>query len=327
MVIDPDEARGAQMASRLAEAGAETRSVVVDEASIQASRALDPSLVIVAAEALVEPGCSPLWEDIRLSSAPLLVLGEAFLAHAGTESLFGLVASLCMSELTLRKKLRHEEAVAERLETLGTARWLKLLGKCGHPVSFRVFAAAGRGRVDLSDGKIRGASFHPAARGKTIEGRAAIQTLLGLPFGRVLAGPPDALGRLDGVRRARRRPSIVGKITTTPSDGVRRRGLVRDEVVVKRTDATGLRRPVAIPKPVAPAPESNWLDDDDDEPTRSYEPSAVEKLREQLRLTEEEAAGLAQAAPRGSGPESASRSESTSESASASASASESASA
>jgi predicted negative regulator of RcsB-dependent stress response len=249
LIVDFDDARGKKLAARLEEAGAKARATGVVPQAIHNARGVDPTLVVVAAPALVDAACAPLWDESRLASASLLVLDGALLERAASAQLLASIASLTRTELSLRRRLRHQEAVADRLETLGPARWLKVLGACEHDVSLRVFTEAGRCRVDFAHGKLSGASFHPKDGRPPIQGRAAVEALLGLPFGRVLAGPPAALAALDGVKRARR-PSIVGTIAAAaPAAGAVKRGLVATEVVVQRTDATsGPRSATAIPR-------------------------------------------------------------------------------
>jgi cytochrome c-type biogenesis protein CcmH/NrfG len=300
LAIDERADRAASIAARLEAAGAQTRSAVADAAAIQAARGFDPTLVVVAAPALVEPALAPLWTDARLSVAPLLVLEDEAL-RASPATLLSTVGDLCAPERALRARLVRGEAVAERLETLGPTRWLKVLGRCEHDVTFRLFAAAGRGRVDLSSGTIQGASFHPSdPRAAAIQGRAAVEAIVALRFGRVLAGPPGELGKLEGMRR-RRKMSIVGRIVPAPSaDGPR--GLVTEEVVVQRM---GGGAKVAVPKPggvAVPPPRSlpdppaadeapspadfAPLGDVDDAPTATYSAEHMSALRAQLRRTE-----------------------------------------
>ena len=260
LIIDDDDERGKKLAAHLEEAGAKVRATGVVSQAIHTARAVDPTLVVVTGPALAESACAPLWEEPRLAAASLLVLDGGILERVGSARLLSTISALTGTELSLRRRLRHREAVVDRLETLGPARWLKVLGQCEHDVSFRVFGEAGRCRVDFTGGKLRGASFHPADGRTPIDGRAAVEALLGLPFGRVLAGPPAALAALDGIKRARH-PSTVGTIAPASAPGTPpKRGLVAAEVVVQRTDATsGPRASVAIPRAgaIMTAPSAN----------------------------------------------------------------------
>ena len=240
LVIDTDRVRGAKLAKYLGVHGAEARPMLPTREALSAARTLDPTLVIVAAPSLAEQGCRPLWQDARLASASVLAIARDFLRSAQPVEMMGAIEAMCEPEATLLKRLRAGQPIPERIETLGAARWLKLLGWCDHILSFRVFAVSGRGRIDFVDSKIVGASFRPAdPRTATIEGRAAVQSIVGLPFGRVLAGPADALARIEGVS-SNRRSSVVGTLdapSLAPREGGRR-GLVAEEVVVHRGDAT-----------------------------------------------------------------------------------------
>ncbi|HJL17648.1 MAG TPA: hypothetical protein RMH99_18435, partial [Sandaracinaceae bacterium LLY-WYZ-13_1] len=316
LLIDEDAERAQRLAARLQAAGAQTRATGIVSQAIHAGRGLDPTAVVVQAGALIERPLAPLWNDPRLAVASLLVLDGGAL-EADPSALLGEVARRCAPELTLRRRLVRREALAERLETLGPTRWLKVLGQCRHEVTFRLYAADGRGRVDLADGKIQGATFRPSdPRSAVVEGRAAVETLLGLRFGRVLAGPPGELGKLEGMRR-RRRQSVVGRIVPTPPSGVhRKKGLVTEEVVASRSGAPRIVVPkpggVAVPpprsitaspeprpprssRPTPAAPSSTPpragppavplgdLADDEDVPTRSYSAAHASALQEQLR--------------------------------------------
>jgi hypothetical protein len=248
LVIDDDHERRDQIAKRLERSSAQTRATGTIAQAVHASRALDPTIVVITADALSAPAISPLWTEPRLASASVLVLDGDALANAALAPWIGIAAALCRPEITLRRRLRNKEALADRLETLGAARWLKLLGRCDHEVTLRVFGSAGRARVDLDGGRIQGAAMRPSRPdGQTgtdmLEGRAAVDALMTMSFGRVLAGPPGALAALDG-SRAGRKPSAVGQLERAAPTGVRRKhGLVAEEVVVRTTDATSMRPP------------------------------------------------------------------------------------
>lgn len=295
VIVDPDDERRQRLARRLEQARAEVRATGVIAQAVHASRAHDPSVIVVASSALSSAATSPLWTEPRLSVAPMLVLdGDALdLADAGV--LIPEVAALARRELELSRALRDERAVAERLETLGPARWLKLLGRCKHDVTLRVFAAPGRMRVDLAAGRIQGASFRPAKQAEVVEGRAAVDAFMALPFGRVLAGPPTALAALEGVS-ARRKPSVVGRLdhASIPAPQAKA-GLVAEEVVVKRTDATKL--PLSAPRRLGAARDEAQeeeqkrvslvplgdLAEGDDVATSTYDAGTLAELRSSLR--------------------------------------------
>ncbi len=302
LVIDGDPTRAGRVAARIEAAGGQARAIGLDKTAIGAAKALDPTLVVVGAHALSKEACEPLWTEPRLVDASLLVLSEtAFDASAAL--LLPTIADLCSIELAIARRLVEGGAVAERLETLGTARWLKVLGRVPHDVTFRVFSAAGRGRVDLSGGRVRGAAFRPSdSRMAMLEGRAAVDALLGLPFGRVLAGEPDALRQLEGVRGTRK-TSVIGQVAT-PEEGVPRpivevskKGLVAEEVFLHTPDRTTTPAERLLPsQPVRPpttrppvartsdVPMQDLGDDDDFEmPTRNYTADAIAELQAELR--------------------------------------------
>ncbi len=294
LIVDPDDERRQRMARRLEQTRAEVRTTGVVAQAVHASRAHDPSVIVVASPALASSALSPLWTEPRLSVAPLLVLDGEALDAADAGVLIAEVAALARRELELSRALRDERAVAERLETLGPARWLKLLGRCKHDVTLRVFAALGRVRVDLASGRIQGASFRPAEQAEVVEGRAAVDVFMALPFGRVLAGPPAALAALEGVS-ARRKPSVVGRLEHPSIPAPQSKaGLVAEEVVVKRTDATKLplgasKRPAAgreeaeeEPQRVSLVPLGD-LADGEDVATSTYAPGTLAELRSTLR--------------------------------------------
>ncbi len=298
LVVDTQADRGSSMARRLEQGGAQTRACAAHEGALAQAKTIDPTLVVVCASALLDPGVRALWEDVRLASASLLVLTDELVASAPTELLLlGPASEMCRSELSLARRLRKGEAVAERLETLGTARWIRLLGQCESEVTFRVYAAAGRGRVDLVGGKMRGAAFRPTdTRMGVVEGRAAIDLLMQLPFGRVLAGPPGELKSLEGVRTTRK-TSVVGRIVPA-------KGKLAAELFVERVgeSATNLgassfeaaakeeeRASAATARPTAPAkasassrvvvPRPSARPDSEDEPEDD-----VDALRRELGL-------------------------------------------
>ena len=231
---------------------------------------------------------APVWNEPRLAAASLLVLDGAELDD---DAIASQVFELAEAELALGARLREGQAVAERLEALGPARWLKLLGPCTHDITVRVFAATGRARVDLTGGRIQGASFRPREdESRVVDGRGAVDALMAMPFGRVLAGPPDALAALEGVS-AKRKPSMVGRIEPTPPSGVRRKqGLVAKEIVVKRTDATASAKPRSSRPPAETLPEVEStpavtisdLAEGNDFETASYAPETLEALRAEL---------------------------------------------
>lgn len=259
-VIDDDVGRREVIVRRLEGTGAQVRATGLVAQAVHATRALDPAVIVVAAPALRSSAVAPLWSEPRLAAAAVLAVDEA--ALTSHDALVPQVCELAEPELTIAERLRAQGALAERLESLGATRWLKLLGRCAHEVTLRVFGAAGRVRVDLAGGRIRGASFHPAGtQADVVQGRAAVDALLAMPFGRVLAGPPDAVAALEGVS-ALRKASVVGRIEPTPSAGLpRNRGLVAKEIVVRRTEAsppsktspTNAQPAPAVPKPI-PAP-------------------------------------------------------------------------
>lgn len=299
LVIDDELERRESVTRRLEAAGAQVRATGLVAQAVHASRALDPAVIVIAAPALQSSTLAPVWNEPRLAAASLLVLDGAELESDG---LVGAVAAMAEPELALGRRMRDAQALAERLETLGPARWLKLLGPCTHDVTLRVFAAAGRARVDLAGGRIRGASFRPRADGSAVvDGRAAVDALMTLQFGRVLAGPPDALAALEGVS-AKRKPSVVGRIEPTPASGIRRnRGLVSKEVVVQHTDRSSppsttpaiTKRPSETPRrpPAETLPEAESapavaiadLAEGNDHETSNYAPETLEALRAELK--------------------------------------------
>ncbi|MFK7986127.1 MAG: hypothetical protein AB8I08_08850 [Sandaracinaceae bacterium] len=272
LLVDPDPSRFAPLAEGFLEFEG-VKVVSCTPAALAGERALDPMAIVVSSETLLEPACTPLWEDARFVPGGLLVL-EGGALTAPVDSLAAFVAGYAAPERAVVRTLRKGQPVAARLETLGTARWLKVLGQCRNDVTLRVFSAAGRARVDLSEGKIQGASFHLIDR-DDVEGRAAVEMLLRLPFGRVLAGPPASLARFDGMRRARR-PSIVGRIVPMEVRG----GKIMSEVVVQHTDATV---PLfKVPKPVSPPGGFDAFEEEEDEATRTYSSDAMAELRDKL---------------------------------------------
>lgn len=286
LVVDGDEARRARVAKQIEQARAQVRAIGSAAQTLAAGRAFDPSAVVVSAAALGPGALTPLWTEPRIASAPLLVLD----GEGAADGLASEIASLARAELELARALMEERAVAERLETLGAARWLKLLGRFKHEVTLRVFAAAGRVRVDLAGGRIQGAAFHPKGRA-VVEGRAAVDALMGLSFGRVLAGPPAAIVALEGAS-ARRKPSVLGKMEPGSWSAAKRSPLVAEEVVVKRTDATKL--PLGAAKPMGGKPEPAKdersslvplvdLGDEDDDATHAYRAGVLDELRASLR--------------------------------------------
>ncbi|MCB9596774.1 MAG: tetratricopeptide repeat protein [Sandaracinaceae bacterium] len=309
VVIDRDSARAGRLAARIEGAGGQARAVELDRLAVAAAKSLDPTVIVVGAHGLARSACEALWTEPRLVDASLLVLSDAAF-DAPPALLLAPLADLCALEISIRKRLTNEEAIAERLETLGTARWLKVLGRMEHDVTFRVFAAAGRGRVDIAAGRVHGAAFRPSdTRMAMIEGRAAIDALLALPFGRVLAGPPEALAQLEGAR-ASRKMSVIGEVAPTPESKppgaapvAQPRGLIAAEVVLRTPDRTAKpahrsepvipRREVTTqpppPGPDAPsrpsgAPISDLADDEDFEmPTRNYTADAIAELQAELR--------------------------------------------
>ena len=313
LVIDGKLDRAQKMAVRFEAAGAQARAIGLDRAAIIGARSLDPTLIVVAAPALAMAACEPLWIEPRLSSASLLLLSENALS-APPQMFLSTVAELCALEAGVRKRLESGVAIAERLSSLGMARWLKVLGKCKHNVTFRVFAASGRGRVDIRDGRVRGAAFRPSdTRMAMVEGRAAVDTLLALPFGRVLAGSPEALKKLEGVKTSRK-VSMIGRITgpnepsSSPVPDRHGKGLVAQELVAPArvpTPVDGLapikkpaREPTTRPPPpIASHSEDDYgeqarlkepevvsfREDDFEAPTRNYTASAMEDLRAELR--------------------------------------------
>ncbi len=119
-----------------------------------------------------------------------------------------------------------------------------------------------------------------------MDGRAAVDALMGFPYGRVLAGPPAAVTKLEGAN-VKRKQSVVGRIAPTPPSGVhRKRGLVAEEVVVKRTDATLM--PIAPPaKPTTLVPLGD-LGEDDEHETGAYSAETAAELRAAIRSGEGE---------------------------------------
>ncbi|MBX3269961.1 MAG: hypothetical protein KF729_06850 [Sandaracinaceae bacterium] len=307
VVIDADLGRAGRLAQRIEAAGAQARAVELDRGAIAAARSLDPTAIVVSAHGLARAACEPLWSEPRLADAALLVASERALSLPAAQ-LLPCIAERCAVEVALRARLAKGESLAERLETLGTARWLKVLGKIPGDVTLRVYAAAGRGRVDLSGGRVRGAAFRPSdGRMAGIDGRAAIDALMALPFGRVLAGSAEGIGRLEGVRSARR-TSIIGEIGETPAERVARprtgKGLVAEEVFLHAPDRTGKpadsfaperarREPTTHPPPGVPIDGLGDDDDDFDLPTRNYTADAMAELQAELRS----AAKLSERAP------------------------------
>lgn len=307
LVIDPEIARAREFAMRCEAAGAQSRATELVLEAIEAARSIDPTVVVVRESSLAHAACSPLWTEPRLASAALLILGDDLLEH-DPANLLGPVSLLCSIELGLQKRLVRNEAIAERLETLGATRWLKVLGRCKHEVTFRVFAAAGRVRIDLGGGRVQGAAFRPSdSRVATIEGRAAVEMLQGLPFGRVLAGPAASLAALDG-ERSSRKLSMVGRVVPERSaapEAAHRKGLVAEEIVVRsarraptpihisRQSDMSLEEELDALRPPTERFSAPVPDMSDDLPTRNYTADAVAELQAELR----KAAGVSERPP------------------------------
>lgn len=301
LVLDATVARATALAAWIEAAGGQARALPLDRAAIAGAKALDPTIVVVSAHGLASEASEPLWTEPRLVDASLLVLSDGAF-DAPPALLLEPIADLCGVELGLAARLAREEAVAERLETLGAARWMKVLGRVPHDVTLRVYAAAGRGRIDLSRGRVKGAAFRPSdSRMAMIEGRSAVDALLALPFGRILAGPPDGVARLEGTRGLRK-TSVIGQYGETPAEGMRRapatarpKGLVAEEVVLHTPDRlprgaeaapSSPPRPVTTrPPPARPsaAPIDDLADDDFEMPTRNYTADAMAELQAELR--------------------------------------------
>ncbi|MEZ4337027.1 MAG: tetratricopeptide repeat protein [Sandaracinaceae bacterium] len=303
LVVDGDVGRAGRLAARVEAAGGQARAIGLDRTAIGAAKAIDPTLIVVGAHALSREDCEPLWTEPRFVDSSLLVLSDkAF--EAPSALLLPPIADLASVELTLSRRLSEGSALAERLETLGTARWLKVLGRVPHDVTFRVFAAAGRGRVDLSGGRVRGAAFRPSdSRMAMLEGRAAVDALLGLPFGRVLAGDVEAIPKLEG-SRGTRKTSVIGHVQS-PEEGKPRpivdtakKGLVAEEVFLHTPDRTAkpaerllpsepVRAPTTRPpegQRTSDVPMQDLGDDEDFEmPTRNYTADAIAELQAELR--------------------------------------------
>ncbi|MGE0787324.1 MAG: hypothetical protein AB7S26_16750 [Sandaracinaceae bacterium] len=305
LVVGNDARRIAKLATRLEQSGAQTRSCPPSSIALSSARSIDPTVIVLSADALLDSGCRGVWEDPRLASAGLVILGEATLRSGSDDAhLLAPVADACRIELGLANRLRSGEALAERLETLGAARWLRLMGRCDGDVTFRVYAATGRGRVDLSDAKMRGAAFRPTdPRMAIIEGRSAIDAMLQLPFGRVLAGPPNKLKALEGVRKSRR-TSLVGHLT--PEKGTPRpSGRIAAELFVERVSATatdlaqrslhGMRDAATEPPPGAlrSAPRSVVVPKPPTLPPEEGEEDALDALKREL----ESGAGISSRPP------------------------------
>jgi hypothetical protein len=289
VVVDDDEHRRHATVRGFERAGAQVRAT--GASGLPTTRSTDPGVIVIAASDLV--GATPLWNDARLRAAGLLVL-ERDLGHVGPGDVLAEVGRLADAELSLARRLRAGDALAERLETLGPGRWLRLLGRCDHPVTLRVFGAAGRARVDLAGGRVRGASFHRADDSAVDDPRAAIDALMSMPFGRVLAGPVHAIDALEGT--AGRKASVVGSVAQPEP---RARGLVAEEVVVHRTDATRARKSgrseaersdeVSQPKAMLASETTRSslvplgdLAEDDEIATNAYAPEVLQELKAKL---------------------------------------------
>ncbi|MGF1465378.1 MAG: tetratricopeptide repeat protein [Sandaracinaceae bacterium] len=210
LVVDDEPARARALERTFGQRGAQVRLVPVRASSLSSSKVLDPTLVVVGADALRSGEAHPLWLEPRLSAASLLVVDRDRLPTLGAARLLRAAEQLCQTELELARRLRGGETVIDRLETLGAARWMKVLGRCPRPVRLRVFAAGGQAEVDLEGGKVQRARLEPRdARTAVAEGRAAVDALLPLPFGRVFAGPVGSADAPSAERRIESRPPRV----------------------------------------------------------------------------------------------------------------------
>ncbi len=271
LVVDEDETRRERLAQELLNAKAEVRTAEPELESLIARCMLDPSVIVVAAPALTKSGAAALFAEPRLASAALLVLDEEALELAG-EALLGSVRDLARSERDLRQRLRNREPIAERLETLGPARWLKLLGECRYEVSLRVFSASGFVAIDFSAGQLASATLKRAGQAP-IEGKPVLDALKTFFFGRVLAGPRVALAAFERANQ-RREVHVVGKI----GSGVRpKHPFVAEEVVVQRSDGR------VEPEGAKTIRRNEYVElgseQDHDVPTGAYEPKLLEELR------------------------------------------------
>ena len=279
VLVAIDGERGKRIVRALSEALAEARAVPPVRPKLESARVMDPSVVVVDASDLASGALSVLWDDARLSTSSLLVL----VGDGPTSTLVAAVGDLAASETGLRRRLSRGEAFAERLETLGAARWLKALARREGSVALEVASPAGLARVELTSGKLRSASLTMAGETSPLEGRAAVEALLSLPFGRVRVGPAEAIDSVGPRLHAPvRKGLIAAELVGSHRDVTEERlAPTNDGSQVSLMPAEGSWRPSAV--------ELSDLAEDLDATTGSYDRIDFAKLRAAARREPEPA--------------------------------------
>lgn len=244
----------AELCEALTAHGADAR--MLGDAALDEARAMDPALIVVPASALAGPIGLALANDARLAFTSVLVIEEK--TERSVPGLSGAARELVNAELAVRARIADGERVIDRVELLGTARWLKVAGRRSGATTMQVRSPAGIGEVVLDGGRVKDATFAPRD-GAELKGKPALQQILGCRWGTVLLGSPAdvARGRPEiALARERAAPPRPRSVPPPPPK-------IAASVRSKKSTAPkgGLAPiPAAIPPPkplplVAPAPK------------------------------------------------------------------------
>ncbi|HJL28303.1 MAG TPA: hypothetical protein RMI62_04500, partial [Polyangiaceae bacterium LLY-WYZ-15_(1-7)] len=197
LLMDDDPGRADGLAQALRARGALVGVTKVSVRGLERARGLDPAVIVLDAGAIEGEGFEAvrrIRRDPRLRWAGLLLarweeLWPSGEASPDLEELAGRLAPLVEHDRALAQRAATEERFDTRLELTGPSRMLRCLAGSisgGGPAGTRhltVRAPDVTVEVDLSEGLIVGATA--ARQAGSVEGTAALATLMGLNGGRV----------------------------------------------------------------------------------------------------------------------------------------------
>jgi predicted negative regulator of RcsB-dependent stress response len=266
VVVHPELERGEAVCGELVAAGATAQAIGIGSAEIANVAAATPTLIVIAASALVHASTASLWEDERLASAAWLVLDESELEELPPSQILGAATALVAAGQTLHRRLADGELIVDRIENLGAAGWLKAVGRSEQPRTLVLKGAAGRAELSLTGTRMHAATFVSVDGGASQKGRAALQAALTLPFGKVLAGPHDAVMAHEATLQVEHEPAVDEAKDGPGRSQIRERITVEPDAAPSHTaapissfrpskpSAFGGRAKPAQPSPVATVP-------------------------------------------------------------------------
>ncbi|MCS6856576.1 MAG: tetratricopeptide repeat protein [Sandaracinaceae bacterium] len=191
LLIERDPGHADAMADFLREKGAKVVIIGPSGAGIERARALDPELILVDAQLLESEAfhlIRRLRRDVRLRWAPLVVLpaqvgGGGLVDPAGFARLAEEIRVHLLPERHLKESLERDATAELRLETMGIARLLRLLGKLPYPSRISIRRPEERADFEVAEGLLVSACAESKAGSS--EGLSALSIALRWASGRV----------------------------------------------------------------------------------------------------------------------------------------------